>query len=117
MPGGYRWMYYMTGLPGWMRLGFSPGWVGVSPTGLGPTAQYLTTGTWPTPQMQAYWQSFQAGQVPYYGNPAATPWAMPMGYPQVNPAQELNYLKQQQEILEDQLEGIKGRIKELEAKK
>ena len=45
---GYRWrnMYYLTGLPGWMRFGFSPGWIGRSPAGLPPAAQYLTqTGT------------------------------------------------------------------------
>jgi len=40
----YRWMYYLTGLPGWMRFGFSPGWLGRSPTGLGPCAEYLLTG-------------------------------------------------------------------------
>ena len=34
-------MYYLTGMPGWMRFGYSPGWVGRSPTGLPPTAQYL----------------------------------------------------------------------------
>lgn len=44
-----RWMYYATGLPGWMRFGFSPGWIGRSPTGLGPCATYLLTGTWPFP--------------------------------------------------------------------
>ena len=48
--GGWRRrnMYRLTGLPGWMRFGYSPGWVGRSPTGLPPTAQYLV----------------QAGQVP-----------------------------------------------------
>jgi hypothetical protein len=45
----HRWMYYATGLPGWMRFGYSPGWVGRSPTGLGPCATYLTTGQWPMP--------------------------------------------------------------------
>jgi len=41
--GGYRhrYMYYLTGLPGWMRFGFSPGWLGTSPTGMGPGATYL----------------------------------------------------------------------------
>jgi len=37
MPGyRHRYMFYMTGLPGWMRFGFSPGW-----GGLPPMAQYL----------------------------------------------------------------------------
>ena len=41
--GGWRRrnMYRLTGLPGWMRFGYSPGWVGRDPTGLPPTAQYL----------------------------------------------------------------------------
>ena len=43
-------MYYLTGVPGWMRFGYSPGWVGRSPTGLPPTAQYLMqTGQVPQP--------------------------------------------------------------------
>jgi len=64
--GGYRhrYMYYLTGLPGWMRFGFSPGWLGTSPTGMGPGATYLMTGTWPTPQAQAWWQAMQTGQAP-----------------------------------------------------
>ncbi len=37
-------MYYITGMPGWMRFGYSPGWVGRSPTELPPTAQYLQMG-------------------------------------------------------------------------
>ncbi len=28
MPRGHRHMYYLTGLPGWMRFGYSPGWGG-----------------------------------------------------------------------------------------
>ncbi len=33
---GHRNMYYATGLPGWVRFGYSPGW-----GGLPPAAQYL----------------------------------------------------------------------------
>ncbi len=111
---GHRNMYYLTGLPGWMRFGFSPGWIGRSPTGLGPAAQYLMYGTWPTPQMQTYWQAFQTGQAPYpsYGVPGGAPPTMQMG-----PEQELSSLKQQAEFLEEQLESIRKRIEELEEKK
>jgi hypothetical protein len=42
-----RYMYYATGLPGWIRYGYSPGWVGRSASGLGPCAEYLMTGRWP----------------------------------------------------------------------
>jgi len=68
----HRWMFYMTGLPGWMRFGFSPGWIGRSPMGLGPAAQYLLHGTWPTPQMDYAWQQ---GQIPFSPRP---------GFPQPN---------------------------------
>jgi len=110
MPRGYRWMYYATGLPGWMRFGFSPGWVGRSPTGLGPCATYFMTGQWPSPQAQAFWQAIQSGQVPYPGY--APFWAGPPG--QVAPAQEIGMLKGQAEALSNQLEKIRARISELE---
>jgi hypothetical protein len=116
---GYRWMYYMTGLPGWMRLGFSPGWSGVSPYGLGPAAQYLLYGTWPTPQMQALWQSGQiSGYTPYPGYPMPgfpTPYD-PWGMAQITPEQEMNMLKAQAQDLERQLKEIRSRIAELEKK-
>lgn len=96
---GHRWMYYMTGLPGWMRFGYSPGWVGRSATGLGPCAEYLMTGQWPTPQMAAAW-----GVGPW-GAPA--PGTMP-------PEQELSMLRSQAEALGSQLDQIAKRIEELE---
>ncbi len=49
-------MLRLTGLPGWMRFGYSPGWIGRSATGLGPCAEYLMTGQWPNPQMAAAMQ-------------------------------------------------------------
>lgn len=137
---GHRNMYYQTGLPGWMRFGFSPGWLGRSPTGLGPGANYLTTGQWPTPQAQAYWGAMQAGQAPYpafgevgampygYGQPTggatpgygqpmgATPGMTPFG-PQMSREQELEFLKNQAGTLKDQIDQINSRIKELEKPK
>lgn len=112
----HRWMYYMTGLPGWMRLGFSPGWIGRSPMGLGPAAQYLLHGTWPTPQMNYAWQQ---GQIPFSPMPEfprpgfPTPYD-PWGAAELTPEQELNILKGEAEQLEDELAGIEKRIKELE---
>jgi hypothetical protein len=103
-------MYYATGLPGWMRFGFSPGWTGRSPTGLGPGASYLMSGQWPTPQAQAFWQAMQSGQAPY---PAYGP--MGGGVPgQAAPASEIEMLKNQSEVLKKQLDQINARIIELE---
>ncbi len=107
-------MFYLTGLPGWMRFGFSPGWVGRSPMGLGPCAQFLLTGQWPTPQMQAAWQAMQAGQPvapwPWFGAWAGAPFAGP----QVDPQAQLEFLKNQAEFLQGQLDQVQKQISELE---
>jgi len=100
----HRYMYYMTGLPGWMRFGFSPGWIDRSPTGLPPAAQYLT----------------DTGQLPqftsYMGQAAAAP-TMPAGMPPVAPQlpkeQEVAMLESQAKMLEQQLEQIRKRLEEL----
>ena len=89
-------MYYATGLPGWMRFGYSPGWQGRSGRGLGPCAEYMLTGRWPTPQMQ---QWFQGG---------AGMGAAPAGIG------ELEYLKRHSEFLAQQLESVRRRIDDLE---
>lgn len=108
----HRNMYNLTGLPGWMRFGFSPGWVGRSPTGLGPGASFLMTGQWPTPQAQAYWQASQAGQAPW---PAGAPMgAAPWGAPEMTREQELPILRDQADWLKSQLDQISARISELE---
>jgi hypothetical protein len=83
-------MYRLTGLPGWMR-GMSRG---------GPCAQYLLTGQWPTPQMQAAWQAMQASQ------PAA-------GAP-VDTQAQLGWLRTQAQFLKQQLEQVEARIAELD---
>mgnify|MGYP001821866339 CR=1 FL=1 len=94
--GGYgnRNMYRMTGLPGWMRFGYSPGWQGRSASGLGPAAEYLTSGRWPTPQLEQAWPA----------GPGFAP----------APDHELDSLKRQADMLNQQLEHISKRIDELE---
>ena len=113
MPGGHRNMYHLTGLPGWMRFGYSPGWGGMP-----PGATFLTTGQWPTPQAQAYWQAMQSGQATYpqYGpiTPPYYPGFQPPAGPMMTPDQELNLLKNQADFLKQQLEQIDSRVKELE---
>jgi len=99
---GYRWMYQLTGLPGWMRFGFSPGWVGRSPAGLGPGATYLMTGQWPTPQAQVHWQAMQTGRMPFAS--------------QMTPEQELDSLKNEAQAIRERLEQIETRMRDLEAK-
>ncbi|UCH34956.1 MAG: hypothetical protein JSV65_00975 [Armatimonadota bacterium] len=90
----HRNMYYLTGMPGWMRFGFSPGWVGRSPTGMGPCASYLMTGQWPMPQAQ--WDAAQGGPGP------------------MTREQELQWLRSQAEVLKSHLDQISSRVAELE---
>ena len=114
-----RRMYYATGLPGWMRFGYSPGWVGRSPTGLGPCASYFRTGQWPTPQAQAYWQAVQSGQATYpqysgAGPPPFVPGTQPGAAPETTKEQVFAWLKSQADMLSQQLEQINTRISELD---
>ena len=95
-------MYNLTGLPGWMRFGYSPGWIGRSPTGMPPGAQYLTQ-TGQMPQF-ASWMQQQA--------PAGAPVA-PMGMPAMPKEQEISMLESQAQMLGDQLEQLKKRLEEL----
>ena len=106
MPRGYRHMYYLTGLPGWMRFGYSPGW-----DGMPPGANYLMTGQWPTPQAQAYWESMQSGNVSY---PSYRAGMASFTGPMMTREQELSMLKNQAQFLKQQLEQIDARVRELE---
>ncbi|MEA3355741.1 MAG: hypothetical protein U9Q23_00120 [Candidatus Bipolaricaulota bacterium] len=98
--GGYgnRNMYYATGLPGWVRFGYSPGW-----GGLPPGAQYLQN----TGQTGAFLSAmgYQAGAP---GTGPAPGMATPLGQPGIE------NLTAQKEALERQLATLKKRLEELE---
>ena len=106
-------MYYATGLPGWMRFGYSPGWAGRSASGLGPCAEFMMTGQWPTPQMQAASQATQAGGPPPMGGsgPMVGGFGPGMG---TAPEQQLEMLRSQTQMLEQQLEALRQQISQLE---
>ena len=116
----HRYMYYMTGLPGWMRFGFSPGWLGRSPTGLPPTAQWLMQSGL-LPQYMQWLQTNVPTTVPPTTMPPApqtgtqtTPAPFPMPFaPQFTEEQEKQMLEQQVPMLESQLEAIRKRLEEL----
>ena len=95
----YRWMFYLTGLPGWLRFGFSPGWIGRSPTGLPPTAQWI----------------LQSGLLPQYMQwiQTVSPAAPYLIVPQMSKEQERQILEQQAKALESQLEALRKRLEEL----
>jgi len=97
---GYRWMFRLTGLPGWMRFGFSPGW-GTIP----PGAQYLIQ-TGQLPRFYAYLTSgIGRGYYP-------APYPVPPEYP-MEKEQEREMLEEEMKFLEERLEQIKKRLEEL----
>ena len=103
-------MYYLTGLPGWLRFGYSLGWMGRSPTGLPPTAQWLTQ----RGLLPQYLQSLGAAAPiapPAAGPTTPTPTA-PYA-PTFTKDQEKQMLEQQVKALEAQLDAIKKRLEEL----
>ena len=103
----------------WMRFGFSPDWYGHSPYGFGPVAHQAMYGIMPAPPTNYYPRTRytppgeQMNVLPMPGFP------MPYDYGavQVTLEQTLNILKQQTEILTDELEAVREQIKVLESEK
>lgn len=95
---GYRRrnMYYLTGIPGWLRFGYSPGWVGRSPTGLSPTAEWIISSGL-MPQYRSY----------LAGGPATGV------QPPLSKEEEMKMLEEQAKAVEAQLNTIKGRLETL----
>ena len=112
-------MFELTGQPGWMRFGYSPGWQGRSASGLGPCAEYLMSGTWPTAAMNDAWAR---GRVPYpmapgYPMPGfATPYD-PWGASALTPEQELNFLREEARELREELASVEKSIHDMEREK
>lgn len=107
---GHRNMYYATGLPGWMRFGFSPGWGGMP-----PGAQYLSQ-TGQLPQAMDWIQ--QQASTPAQGQPptqSKTQTAPQTNFqqPQTPREQEIQILESQIGALEEHVRQIKNRINQL----
>lgn len=111
---GHRNMFRLTGMPGWMRFGYSPGW-----NGMPPGAQYLSE----TGQLdQAVdWFQQQAGSEPQkttqqpQQTPVSAGQAQPVqpSQPQISKEQEIQMLKQQAQGLEQQIDRIREKIEQL----
>ena len=113
----HRYMYYLTGLPGWIRFGFSPGWLGRSPTGLPPTAQWLLQSGL-LPQYMQWLQTAAPTMIPPTTTPPTGTQAAPTSFPtpfapQLTKEQEKQMLEQQVKMLESQLEALRKRLEEL----
>lgn len=115
----HRWIYQMTGLPGWLRYGFSPGSRGWNPSFMGLSHRYKGLSATPPyshltkniPQEQKHLSAYQNTTLPGFSS-FYDPW----GTAVLTPEDELNFMKIEAEQLEDQLYAIEKRIKELEDK-
>jgi hypothetical protein len=115
----YRWINQITGLPGWIRYGFTPGWCGRRNLSnrdffsryvrysIPPHLQSTTI----KPQIQTPFSTKQSPVLPGFTS-LYDPWGMSV----LTPKEELNFMKVEAEQLEDQLYAIEKRIKELEEK-
>ncbi|MBC7221313.1 DUF5320 domain-containing protein [Candidatus Bipolaricaulota bacterium] len=98
IPMRWRNMFYATGLPGWMRFGYSPGWGGMP-----PGATYLSQ-TGQVPAFAAWWAQ-QA--------PVAPPWGGAWGAIPYGAEDERSFLSARAKALESELQQIKARLDEL----
>lgn len=125
---GFRWMYYATGMPGWMRAGF-----GYPAFGRGNPFGFCRWFPW----MPRWWWTGNYGPIewtpqgPVLASQTATqPSVQPMPVtpiqfqPQMTKEQEIQFLEQEIKALEEErkalnqdLESIKKRINELKARK
>ena len=102
--GRHRNMYNLTGIPGWVRFGESPGYSG-GRAGLGPCAAYLQkTGQMPdfiqdlyqeNPEVSAYWSRFPVAEAP------------------LGKDERKQLLVDRMKQLEEEISDIKRKIKEL----
>lgn len=56
----WRHMFYLTGLPGWLRFGFSPGWGGLPPGAAYFGRAFAPWTPWWTKEAEIQWLSAQA---------------------------------------------------------
>jgi len=92
-------MLRATGLPGWMRLGYSPGRAGSTGPGLGPCAQVLLSG---------------GNLATLLANARATAPGVMAGAAQLDKDARLNLLRARADALTQQIESLRAEISALE---
>lgn len=120
---GHRNMFYATGLPGWMRFGYSPGWGGMPPGAqyLQQTGQLNQAMDWFGQQPSAQPAStFQTPQQPVAQSappqPAYPPAPQQPMSAQPPREQEIQMLEDQLAALENQIGQIRERINQLRSR-
>ena len=108
----HRNMYYRTGMPGWLRFGYSPGWLGRSPTGMPPAAQWIMN----KGLMPQYMESLRStSQTTVQQTPTSPVGPFTPLTQTYSREQEKQALEQQMKALGTQLDTIRKRLEELEA--
>ncbi len=119
---GWRWWFYATGLPGWMRAGM--GWPAFG-RGFGwatwPTYNWFGRCRW-FPWLPRWWWSGIYGPVTWTSmGPMLTSQTAPQSFTPTSvpyqPASEIEALRQEKKMLEEELKYIEERLKELSEKK
>ena len=100
--GRYRTMYQLTGVPGWIRFGTSPGMRGGG-RGMGPCAEYLQR----TGQFDSFLKDFTEK------NPTAKNWQMITGDPELSVKFERDLIVDRISLLEEELKDLRKRLKEI----
>lgn len=94
-------MYYLIGLPGWTRFGYSPGWIDRSPKGLSPTAEWVMSNGL-MPQFREYLRIRHASPTPSF---------QPIGT-SISKEEEIRMLEERSKVIESNLDSIKKRLEE-----
>ncbi len=116
---GFRWMFWLTGLPGWARFSY-----GYPAYGYGYPYRYAT---WPAynwfwrcrwfPWLPRWWWTGMYGPVQWTPQgPMLTSQPSTQTIP-TQPINEIEALKQEKQILEQELKDIEKRLKELEERR
>ena len=99
--GRYRRMYELTGIPGWIRYGTSPGMRGGGRS-MGPCATYLQK----TGQFDEFLKDLSEN------NPNLDNWKNAFDSTSANPKYEKAIIKDRIEMLEEELKDLKRKLKE-----
>ena len=101
---GFRWMFWLTGMPRWVRWGY--GYSGVYP--------WFWRCRW-FPWLPRGWWTGMYGPVTWTPQGPVLAQQIQQHITQPTVQNEIEYLKEQKRMLEEELKAIEKRIKELEA--
>jgi len=119
---GFRWMYYATGMPEWMRAGFWPAFGRRNPYPFCRWFPWMPRGWWSGMYGPVEWTSQKLSSQTATSSAKQIPVAPIQFQPQMAKEEEIHYLEQELKALEEEkmaleqdLESIRKRINELKS--